>query len=142
MKVLYTLLLLMGLCIIEGCQINQEDTMVLLDEKVKVINISKSNGVGDMNQDIILSMNNRQSIKVFEKAIKTAMNQKSDVNKSKPDYDVMVEYEGGFPTHAIHLWLGEENEKSILMYMVGEGETYLTSSKATNQIRELLLSVE
>lgn len=52
----------------------------------------------------------------------------------------MVEYEGGFPTHAIHLWLGEENEKSTLMYMVGEGETYITSSKTTNQIRKLILS--
>ncbi|MEH7014603.1 hypothetical protein V7087_27975 [Neobacillus niacini] len=125
---------------IAGCQSNQENTMVLLDEKVKEINISKSTGVGDMNQDIFLSINDRQSIKVFEKAIKTASKQKSDVNKAKPDYDVMVEYEGGFPTHAIHLWLGEENEKSILMYMVGEGETYLTSSKTTNQIRKLILS--
>jgi len=52
----------------------------------------------------------------------------------------MVAYDGGLPTHAIHLWLGEENEKSILMYMVGAEETYLTSSKTTNQLRELLLS--
>jgi hypothetical protein len=52
----------------------------------------------------------------------------------------MVEYEEGFPTHAIHLWLGEENEESILMYMVGEGETYLTSSKTTNDLREIILS--
>ena len=49
--------------------------------------------------------------------------------KSKPDNNVMVEYDGGFPIHAIHLWLGEEDEKSTLMYMVGEGETYLTPSK-------------
>ncbi len=40
----------------------------------------------------------------------------------------------------IHLWLGEENEKSILMYMVGEGEIYITSSKTTNQIMKLILS--
>ena len=93
-----------------------------------------------MNQDIILSLNDKQSIKAFEKAIRTAVKQQSDINETKPDYDVMVEYDGGFPTHAIHLWLGEENEKSTLMYMVGEGETYLTSSKTTNQLRELILS--
>ena len=52
----------------------------------------------------------------------------------------MVEYDDGFPTHAIHLWLGEEDEKSTLMYMVGEGETYLTSLRTTNQLRELILS--
>jgi hypothetical protein len=138
-KVLYSLLLLLGLSSIVVCQTNQEN-MVLLDEKVKEINIAKSNGDGDMNQEIFLSIDNRQSINMFEKAIKTAMKQKSDVNKAKPDYDVMVEYEEGFPTHAIHLWLGEENEESILMYMVGEGETYLTSSKTTNDLRELILS--
>ena len=140
MKILYSLLLLVGLFFIVGCQNNQENAMVLLDEKVKEINVSKSSGVGDMNQDIILSFNDKQSIKVFEKAIRTAVKQQSNINAKKPDYDVMVEYNGGFPTHAIHLWLGEKDEKSTLMYMVGEGETYLTSQKTTNQLRELLLS--
>ena len=140
MKGLYTICMLLGLFLIVGCQSNQENTMILLDEKVAVVNISKSNGVGDMNQDIILSFNNEQSIKMFEKSIRTAVKQKSDINVAKPDFDVMVEYGGGLPTHAIHLWLGEENKKSTLMYMVGEGETYLTSSKATDQLRELILS--
>ena len=134
MKILYSLFLLAGLSLIVGCQNSQENTMVLLDEKVKEVNVSKSSGVGDMNQDIIFSFNDEQSIKVFEKAIKTAVKQQSDINETKPDYDVMVEYDGGLPTHAIHLWLGEEGEKSILMYLVGEGETYATSSKATDQL--------
>lgn len=38
----------MGLFIIDGSQINQENSMVLLGEKVKEINIAKSSGVGDM----------------------------------------------------------------------------------------------
>ena len=138
MKILYSLFLLAGLSLIVGCQNSDGTTMVLLDERVKEINVSKSNGVGDMNQDIILSFDDKESIKVFEKAIRTAVKQQSNINESKPDYDVMVEYVGGFPTHAIHLWLGDEGEKSILMYMVG-GETYLTSSKATDQMRELIL---
>ena len=115
-----------------GCQNSEGNTMVLLDEKVKEVNVSKSSGVGDMNQDIIFSFNDKQSIKVFERAIRTAVKHQSNINVTKPDYDVMVEYDGGFPTHAIHLWLGEEGEKSIFMYMVGEGETYLTSSKSTD----------
>ena len=138
MKILYSLFLLAGLSLIVGCQNSDGTTMVLLDERVKEINVSKSNGVGDMNQDIILSFDDKESIKVFEKAIRTAVKQQSNINESKPDYDVMVEYVGGFPTHAIHLWLGDDGEKSILMYMVG-GETYLTSSKATDQMRKLIL---
>lgn len=140
MKVLYFLLLLVGFSYIVGCQNSQENTMGLLDEKVKEIKVSESNGIGDMNQDIILSFDDKSSIKVFEKAIRTAVKKPSNINAIKPDYDVMVDYDRGFPTHAIHLWLGEEGEKSTLMYMVGEGETYITSSKFTDQLRELILS--
>ncbi|TSI02553.1 hypothetical protein [Lysinibacillus sp. BW-2-10] len=139
MRILYALLLLAGVSLIVGCQNSEDNTMVLLDEKVKEINVSKSGGIGDMNQDIIFSFNDEQAIEVFEKAIQTAVKQQSDSTETTPDYDVMVEYEEGLPTHAIHLWLGEEGEKSTLMYMVGEGETYLTSSKVTNQLRELML---
>lgn len=140
MRILYFLLLLAGLSLIVGCQNNQENTMVLLDEKIKEINLSKSGGIGDMNQDIIFSIKDEQAIKVFEKAIRTAIKQQSNIDETKPDFDVMVEYADGLPTHAIHLWLGEEDEKSTLMYMVGEGETYLTSAKTTNQLRELILT--
>lgn len=66
MKVLYFLLLLAGFSFIIGCQNNQENTMVLLDEKIKEINLSKSDGIGDMNQDLIFSFNDEQSIKLFE----------------------------------------------------------------------------
>ncbi|OLS33359.1 hypothetical protein [Bacillus sp. MRMR6] len=138
MKVIFYLCLLLVLVFQVGCQKKQEN-MVLLDEKVKKINIAISSGVGDMNQEVFLSITDRQSMKVFEKAIETAINKKAEVNNPKPDYDVMVEYEEGFPAHAIHLWLGEENEESIFMYMVGEGDTYLTSSKTTNQLRAILL---
>ncbi|MFZ0447590.1 MAG: hypothetical protein WAM95_23715, partial [Bacillus sp. (in: firmicutes)] len=91
MKILYSLFLLAGLSFIVGCQNSDGTTMVLLDERVKEINVSKSNGVGDMNQNIILSFDDKESIKVFEKAIRTAVKQQSNINESKPDYDVMVE---------------------------------------------------
>jgi hypothetical protein len=139
MKVFYSLLLLGCLFLIAGCQNDQENTMVLLDEPIKEINVSKSGGIGDMNQDILFSFNDKQSIRVFEKGIRTAVKQQSDMKGIDPEYDVMVEYDGGLPAHAIHLWLGEEDEESTLMYMVGEGETYLTSSRNTNRLRELLL---
>ena len=140
MKRLYSSILVAGLSLLVGCQNSAENTMVLLDEKVKEVNVSKSGGIGDMNQDMIFSFDDKESIQVFEKAIRTAVKQQLNINELKPDYDVMIEYDGGFPTHAIHLWLGEEGEKSTLMYMVGEGETYLTSLKATDQIRKLILS--
>lgn len=134
------MLMMLGLFLIAGCQNSLENTMVLLDEKVKEINVSNSLGIGDINQDIILSFDDQESIKVFEKSIRTALKQQVNIDEIKPDYDVMVQYEGGLPTHAIHLWLGQEGEKSTLMYMVGEGQTYVTTSKATSQLRKLILN--
>jgi hypothetical protein len=140
MRIFYTLALLVGLAFIVGCEEIEDNRMVLLDEKIAVVNISKSSGVGDVNLDIMLSFDDEDSIQVFKNAITTAIKKPTNVGQTKPDYDVLVEYEGGFPTHAIHLWLGEENEQSTLMYMVGEGETYVTTGQTTNQLRKLLIS--
>lgn len=125
-----------------GCQVQQAETMVLLDEKISEINISNSMGSGEMNEEIILSIKDMKSIDVFKKAITTAVKQPGKVDISKPDYDVMVEYgaeEGGLPTHGIHLWLGKENEKSSFMYITDDS-IYLTSPQMTKKLRELILS--
>ncbi|MCH1625265.1 hypothetical protein [Fredinandcohnia quinoae] len=113
--------------------------MSLLDEKVSRINISKSNGVGDMNQDIILSVDDKKSVAIIEKAIRTAVKQESKIPSGEnPDFDIMVEYEGGLPTHALHLWLGNEGEISTLSYMTDTGDVYITTGKTTNQLRDIL----
>lgn len=39
-----------------GCQLQQGETMVLLDEKISEIKISESNGTGEMNEEINLSI--------------------------------------------------------------------------------------
>ena len=116
--------------------------MVLLDEKISEINISESNGIGDMNEDIILSIKDKKSIDIFKKAITTAAKQSGKVDITVPDYDVMVEYEadeGKLPTHGIHLWLGDENEQSTFMYVTNDS-VYLTSPKMTKELRRLILS--
>lgn len=116
--------------------------MVLLDEKISEIKISESNGTGEMNEEIILSIKEEESLDVFEKAITTSVKQPGEVKISEPDYDVMVEYEaeeGGLPTHGIHLWLGKENEKSTFMYITDDS-IYLTSPQMTKELRRLILS--
>lgn len=138
-----TLFILLTIAFIAGCKLGGE-TMVLLDEEIAAVKISESEGHGDMNQEVKTSFTDNESIKIFETAILTAVEQKSDVDMLTPDYDVMVEYEtskGSLPTHGIHLWLGEEDGKSTFTYITDE-TTYLTTSKVTNELRELLLSGE
>lgn len=138
MKILPTLLLLAGFSLIIGCQSSQANTMDLLDASIKEINISPSKGTGDINQDIMFSFLDAQAVEVWETAITTAVKQNSDVIDTTPDYDVVVEYNEGYPAHAMHLWLGQENEKSTLMYLAEEDGPYLTSAALTNQLRKLI----
>lgn len=116
--------------------------MVLLHEKIEKVEVSESIGAGEVNDDILMTFSDRNSIRIFERAITSAVKKDAGVGESIPDFDILVGYEKGLPTHAIHIWLGEENEKSVLMYMVGEGQTYVISGKRTNELRELLLSDE
>ncbi|MGG0718201.1 hypothetical protein ABE096_11515 [Robertmurraya massiliosenegalensis] len=143
MKIVYFIgfMVFMGIFLV-ACQPNSGETMVLLDEKVSGVLISESEGFGDMNLDIKLSFQDKESIRIFEKAITTAVEKSGLAGSSTPEYDVMVEYEGGLPTHAIHLWLGEENKPSVMKYITDETVSYETNSQMTNKLRELILSEE
>ncbi|MBP3951566.1 hypothetical protein [Bacillus suaedae] len=131
-------LALISICafILSGC-LNQGDTMTLLDEKITMVEISLSNGDGAVNEDILISIEDKESIERIRQIIQTSVSQKRDIN-NQPDYDIVVSYGDEFPKHAIHLWLGNEDEESVLTYLTGEGESYTSSSQATNQLRELI----
>lgn len=123
--------------IITGCQ--SAETMVLLDEEIKEIKVSKSEGLDGINEESFISFKDRKSIAVFEKAIITAVKQSGKADISKPEYDIAVEYKGDLPSHGIHLWIGEDNEKSAFMYITNE-DIYQTSPQMTKKLRSLILS--
>lgn len=137
MKLLASVMLFIAFILV-GCSSDTGETMTLLDEKVAEVNVSPSKGFGGMNENYMHSFKDEQSITIFEKAMTTAVKQAGKVDRTTPDYDVMVEYEaansdGGFPTHGIHLWLGKENEKSTFMY-IADSVIYLTSPEMTNEL--------
>ena len=144
MKIAIRILTILGLSFVTGCQSNQTETMVLLDEKIDKVHIAKSEGFGGMNEELLRTYTDGESVKIFEKAITTAQKQLEKVDISEPEFDVMVEYtskEGQLPTHALHLWLGKENEKSIFMYLEDD-EVYFTSPSMTQKLRMLILAEE
>ena len=142
MRNIYSTIILLGVfLVLMGCQ-SQVETMVLLDEEVSEINLSLSNGTGEMNDEIIFTVKDEKDVEIFENAILTATKQNNYGKLEIPHYDVMVEYksdEGKLPTHAIHLWLGEENENSIFTYMLSD-DVYFTSPKVTGELRGILLA--
>ncbi len=129
--------IIFSFAIITACQ--SDETMVLLDEEISEIKVSKSEGLGGINEESIISFKDRKSIAVFEKAITTAVKQSGKTDIRKPEYDIAVEYKGDLPSHGIHLWLGEDNEKSAFMYITNE-DIYQTSPDMTKKLRSLILS--
>ncbi|MBS4219926.1 hypothetical protein KHA96_16560 [Bacillus sp. FJAT-49711] len=140
-KVLFSIAFILCPLLLVGCS---AETMVLLDEELSEVNISKSKGFGEMNEDVFLTFNDKKSLETFEKAITTAVKKTGKLDVSNPEFDIMVKYtseKGALPTHALHLWLGMENEKSIFTYMMDES-SYYTSPEMTNKLRKLILSDE
>lgn len=135
----YVLVMLFLLTLTTGCQSLSQETMVLLDEPIAEVNVSKSMGFGEINENLLFSFNDDETIKIFEKAILGAKSINSKADLTEPEYDLVVVYEGELPSHAIYLWLGDENEESIMMYLTDEKTAYVTSTKATNQLRALLI---
>lgn len=140
LKTIFLKVIILCFVFAAGCQYMQTETMVLLDEKISEVRVSKSNGFGEMNEDYIRSFKDSKSLNIFEKAITTAVRMPGDVDMPKPEYDIIVEYEKGLPPHGIHLWLGEE--KSTLMYVADDTVVYLTSPEMTSKIRKLIFSEE
>lgn len=140
MKFIKVTFFLFCLSILSACQSMGVDTMVLLDEKIVEVEVAESHGLGDLNDDSFLTFKDQSSIKSFQYAITTAVKSKVELKEREPDYDIIVSYGDRFPKHAIHLFLGEEGEESILMYFVDGVDTYKTSAKATNELRALILS--
>lgn len=128
------------LVLASGCQSPFAETMVLLEEPIAEVNVSKSKGFGEINDDFLFSFNDDETIKIFEKAILSAERIDGKSNPSVPEYDLVVVYEDELPSHAIYLWLGDEDEASTMKYLTDEEVAYVTSAKTTNQLRELLIS--
>ncbi|WP_246231729.1 hypothetical protein [Sporosarcina jiandibaonis] len=92
MKPVFSLCITLLITVLVGCQLHQAETMSLLEEKVAEIKLSKSNEFDGMNEDILHSFSNDESITLFEEAIATARKQVGIVDVTEPEYDVMVVY--------------------------------------------------
>jgi hypothetical protein len=141
-KVMLVMCIFVSVMIIAACQSGRSEKMVLLDEKISKVEISDSKGLGGMNEEVLLSFQDKDSLSVFEEAITSARKQPGKVDLTKPDFDVMVQYESDeehLPTHGLHLWLGDEGDISTFVY-IGDDNVYHTPPEVTKKLRGTILS--
>lgn len=56
-----------------------------------------------------------------------------------PQYDRLITYENSSDTKDIHLYLGDEGERSVIMYIGHENTAYYTSEEMTKQLRKIIV---
>lgn len=120
-----------------ACQ-SQEEKMTMLDD-ISSISISESDGYGGINENYFATIDQDTLISKLEEIFKNAegKKQKVDVDKDKPDYDILVRYKNG-EDHLLHLVLGNTGEKSRVMYVGHENNGFDISPEDTKILRSIL----
>lgn len=114
------------------------ERLALLDEKIETIRVSKSTGLGLNNEESVVAIEEVEQIAVLEAALRNAKLQSGVLPEAMPEYDLMVEYQNGLPSHPLHLWLGEEGEEALVTYTVNYEEVYKISAKDADEIRKVI----
>jgi hypothetical protein len=141
-KVILVMCIFVGMMIMAACQSGRSEKMVLLDEKISKVEISESDGLGGMNEEFLWSYQDKDALSVFEEAITSARKQPGKVDLTKPDFDLMVQYESDeehLATRGLHLWLGDEGDISTFVY-IGDDTVYHTPPEVTKKLRGMILS--
>lgn len=120
-----------------ACQ-SQDKEMTLLDN-ISSVSISESDGYGGMNENYFKTIDKDAFILEFESVLKNAKGKKQKVNvdKEKPDFDLLIRYENG-ETHGLHLVLGNTGETSRIMYIGHEDNGFDIYSEDTKVLKEML----
>lgn len=132
-KILLMALLFVSVPIVlMGCQTNDSDS----DDIVKV-SVSESREFGEINTDFLYAYEDEETLELFEELFDDAVKQDGIVDISAPEFDIEAELENGSKKQ-LHLWGGEADQRSTLMYVEDTNTIYLTPAEDTNWLIELL----
>lgn len=118
--------------VLMGCQTDDSDA----DDIVKV-SVSESREIGKINTDFFGVYEDEETVDMFEELFEDAVKQDGIVDIVSPEFDIEAELENG-NKQQLHLWVGEADQRSTLMYVEDTHTIYLTPAEDTNWLIELL----
>ena len=118
--------------VLMGCQTNDSDA----DDIVKV-SVSESREFGKINTDFFGVYEDEETVDMFEELFEDAVKQDGIVDIVDPEYDIEAELANGSKKQ-LHLWVGEADQRSTLMYVEDTNTIYLTPAEDTNWLIGLL----
>lgn len=107
------------------CQLIESETLVFLDESIVEIRVTVFKGmqiISEEDAETLFTFTDPKVIAVIEKVFTTAVLHEQIILPSEPEFHFYVHYEQELPVHAFHLWLGNDEEQSLIMYMCDEME--------------------
>ncbi|HDR6311726.1 TPA: membrane lipoprotein lipid attachment site-containing protein [Bacillus cereus] len=121
--------------ILTGC--NSSNVENEKEHNISKVSISTFIGYGGLNENYFLNIEDKQIIDGIN-------NMFNDMKKQKrrgeiPQYDILITYENSSDTKGIHLYLGDEGERSVIMYIGHENTAYYTSKETTKQLRKIIV---
>ena len=118
--------------VLMGCQTNDSDS----DDIVKV-SVSESREFGEINTDFLYAYEDEETLELFEELFDDAVKQDGIVDIVSPEFDIEAELENGSKKQ-LHLWVGEADQRSTLMYVEDTNTIYRTSAEHTDWLIGLL----
>ena len=118
--------------VLMGCQTDDSDS----DDIVKV-SVSESREFGEINTDFLYAYEDEETLELFEELFDDAVKQDGIVDISAPEFDIEAELENGSKKQ-LHLWVGEADQRSTLMYVEDTNTIYRTSAEHTDWLIGLL----
>ena len=118
--------------VLMGCQTNDSDS----DDIVKV-SVSESREFGKINTDFFGVYEDEETVDMFEELFEDAVKQDGIVDIVSPEFDIEAELENGSKKQ-LHLWVGEADQRSTLMYVEDTNTIYRTSAEHTDWLIGLL----
>ena len=115
-----------------GCQTDDSDA----DDIVKV-SVSESREIGKINTDFFGVYEDEETVDMFEELFEDAVKQDGIVDIVSPEFDIEAELENGSKKQ-LHLWVGEADQRSTLMYVEDTNTIYRTYSEHTDWLIGLL----
>ncbi|MEK3982804.1 hypothetical protein MHB77_05350 [Paenibacillus sp. FSL K6-3166] len=106
-----------------------------IDEDIKRITIADSLAHGSVNANIKEEYIDHETIEIFVRAIRNAVQIPGNLNTATPNYDIVLISDNN--KYAFHLWINESSEQGMLMNVNETSTGYTLTKESTAELKKI-----
>ncbi|KTD86760.1 hypothetical protein [Paenibacillus etheri] len=109
-----------------------------IDEDIKRITIANAVAHGSVNANIKDEYTDHETIEIFVRAIKNAVQIPGELNTATPNYDIVLISDNN--KYAFHLWINETSEQGMLMNVNETSTGYTLTKESTAELKKIMFT--